>query len=788
MSNKFIILKPLSTGETLIIFLLYSSPGMNPLTGTDFLPIFETINKICFGVAANPIGNTVIMTGIKKIPLTYRIDRINYSQTGNFYKTSNIEIGFKGIYPEILQPTPMDIFQILYTQMSFNMIENLVDIYDVCTLPEKRGTGTTRLILQNIIEFLLIDNPKGRFSLGVKFDNPDYEKAAALYLKSGFGNPKTSRRLNFGDFFTFPFLKLELTKDKMPYAIEYFKNNLKIALEIRDTYNVLSREYITDIVITKETDDYLQTLLKKDNETGSGFILLPYIPGVVPDPTTGKLTLGNGVVLSFDGKVTGITAFTLIDAFQVSTDNKIIIPNIREQPDGTVILRNKYILNKDGKISSKTTLSDEEISKLPIVNMFIHNTIIKVYKPTNLKKMEDEDEIIFEDPDGQELTAIRKIPDYSFVTVTGDIIFPNGIILKPNGTFILTDGKTTRSYDYEPLKYKMTYVCTYEKLTKGDDFYANPPDVPIYIHTHPDICLATRNCLYAWPSFGDWFHDMLNVKKFNRPQLSIVYSSDGYYLQQPTSYFKKIIDNLDSSMPYFYCAQFTFFMILLISAFLEYSRSTQYQTSIELYISQLNRITPRILIERYIYILNLIKNDQTINLEYVSILMKEYEKHYIKFIGNSTSPIFTPAMFFNISNTITALNNYTGDVSSIVKVINDPELQGYLVYLEAEFIKMEVYNETLFIVNIVDDFVNRPSPIATSFEYYNQINSQRIQDVSFEMNDENFEGGFSPIPVKVRIDALKELADRQNIFVAGNQCDPNFYLDQMNATKLNILN
>lgn len=781
MSNKFIILKPLKTGETLIIFLLYSSPGMNPLTGTDFLPIFETINKICFGVVANPSGNTVVMTSIKKIPLTYKLDRVNYLQIGNFYKTSNIEIGFRGIFPEIAQPTSADLFKILHTQMSFNMSGNLVDIYDVCTLPEKRGTGTTRLIFQNIIEFLLIDNPKGRFSLGVKFDNPDYEKAAALYLKSGFGNPKTSRRLNFGDFFTFPFLKLELTKDKMPYAIEYFQDNLRKAREIRDTYNTLSQEYITDIVITKETDDYLQTLLQRDNETGSGFILLPYIPGVVPDTTTGKLTLGNGVVLTFDGKVTGITALSLIRAFQVSTDNKIIIPDIRQQTDGTLILRNKDVLNPDGRISSKTTLSDEEIDKLPIVNMFIHNTTIKVYKPTNTEQMNIEGQILLEDPDNNELTAIRKLPDYSFATITGDIIFPNGVILKPNGTFILTDGSTVRTYEYEPLKYKLTYVCTYEKLTRGGDFYANPPKVPIYIHTHPDICLAKYNCLYAWPSFGDWFNDMINVKRFNRPQLSIVYSTDGYYLQQPTEYFKKIIDNLDRSKPYFDVAQFTFFAILLISAFLEYSRKSQYQSSIELYISQLNRLTPRILIERYIYILNLIKNDSTINLGYVSALIKDYEPNYREFYDNS---LFLP---FNISHTITGLSIH--NVDYIVGIIDSPVLEGYLLDLQTNFLKLGVYNESLFIVNVVDDFVNDPSTTKASFEYYNPINSKRIQDVSFQMDDEEFEGGFSPINVKLRIDAAKARVNSENIFVTGDQCDSNFYRDHPeHATKVNILN
>lgn len=166
---------------------------------------------------------------------------------------------------------------------------NLHDIYGVCSIPSIRRKKF-KLIRENseVFEFKpaqylfnftldILGNiiPNAELSLGIQLTNQDFPAALRVYTRGGFSNPTLSRTLNIPtSVFPFPILKLSTNIQKINYNRLNHDEATKKAETIKELYDVKFRsKFITEIVIRKSLNDYIQTHLARSYENGMSFIL-----------------------------------------------------------------------------------------------------------------------------------------------------------------------------------------------------------------------------------------------------------------------------------------------------------------------------------------------------------------------------------------------------------------------------------------------------------------------------------------------------------------------------------
>ena len=172
------------------------------------------------------------------------------------------------------------------------------DIYSVCTSKKFRGIGEnnlkrvlkytkldrttvtssfTQVLFNFILDTVCSEYPNGVFSLGVLFDNPYFEAAVKLYLRSGFGMPSISRNLNIAAYPN-PLLKLEARCGFFESQRELWEENFEKALNFKKTYYQRYLGETIEITISRRLNRYLTSLLSLNTETAGGFTLSPVIP------------------------------------------------------------------------------------------------------------------------------------------------------------------------------------------------------------------------------------------------------------------------------------------------------------------------------------------------------------------------------------------------------------------------------------------------------------------------------------------------------------------------------
>jgi hypothetical protein len=171
-----------------------------------------------------------------------------------------------------------------------------MDIYSVCTSKEYRSVGPqkeirkftyldqhsgaevkasiSQLLFTFAIDVMLVENPEKTISLGVLFTNPYFDAAVKLYTRAGFANPKFSKNLNIRQA-PVPILKLETNEiiRKTSITPERSDDNFRRAYALKKKFNENYRDLVIQIVISKQFNDHITSLLTLSTETGAGLFL-----------------------------------------------------------------------------------------------------------------------------------------------------------------------------------------------------------------------------------------------------------------------------------------------------------------------------------------------------------------------------------------------------------------------------------------------------------------------------------------------------------------------------------
>jgi hypothetical protein len=176
--------------------------------------------------------------------------RFSHVLTGMYSSTDFVSFDFKEFDITKLPEEQLD--EILrYGQFGFSVLSSpdgsMHDIYSVCSSRSIRKVtpkffdsvfrlntlSTTQLLFNGAIDLFAGLFPATRFSLGVLFDNPDYEAAVKVYTRAGFTNPQQESSLDMPSLMGIPiFLKLSTSaatyKQDRSDAVINFRKALRI--------------------------------------------------------------------------------------------------------------------------------------------------------------------------------------------------------------------------------------------------------------------------------------------------------------------------------------------------------------------------------------------------------------------------------------------------------------------------------------------------------------------------------------------------------------------------------
>ena len=154
-----------------------------------------------------------------------------------------------------------------------------MDIYNLCTSKAYRSIGPqkeirkftyldqhsgaevkasiSQLLFTFAIDVMLIENPGETISLGVLFTNPYFDVAVKLYTRAGFANPKFSNEI---------IRKTSINPERSD-------DNFRRADALKKKFNENYRDLVIQIVISKQFNDHITSLLALSTETAAGLLL-----------------------------------------------------------------------------------------------------------------------------------------------------------------------------------------------------------------------------------------------------------------------------------------------------------------------------------------------------------------------------------------------------------------------------------------------------------------------------------------------------------------------------------
>jgi len=174
--------------------------------------------------------------------------------TGMYSTADFVSFDFKE--HDIMKLTEQQLDALLkYGQFGFSVLSSpdgsMHDIYSVCSsrgirkvtpkffdnVFRENTLSTTQLLFNGAIDVLAGLFPATRFSLGVLFDNPDYEAAVKVYTRAGFTNPQQESSLDMPSLMNIPiFLKLSTSAATYKQDRANATVNFRKALRIRKNF------------------------------------------------------------------------------------------------------------------------------------------------------------------------------------------------------------------------------------------------------------------------------------------------------------------------------------------------------------------------------------------------------------------------------------------------------------------------------------------------------------------------------------------------------------------------
>lgn len=298
-------------------------------------------------------------------------------------------------------------------------------------------------------------------------------------------------------------------------------------------------------------------------------------------------------------------------------------------------------------------------------------------------------------------------------------------------------------------EYDLQYICEYELKNPDNkpNFEAEPPIVPIYYHTHPDVCNIKFGCLHSWPSSEDFNADFFRTIYFGNnkiPTLSLVCSREGLYFQQHSSFFMKLISGLQQQDNRNVIALIMFYVIYIHGPRLGRLReqATQVYENVLYdatlyYVNEINNINIQNMLEYMNDKLPILLNDMSFINTLSSISLGPFSLIF-PLSGNDYLVTFLNTILNANRNPTTiknALQDFLNNFNSYIKQVN-----GYLTNLKEKdynlgllvpmrtTLKPEL--EYIFISTFLDDFIRNPNTDKAVFAYYNYNGFYRIEQTS----------------------------------------------------------
>ena len=368
------------------------------------------------------------------------------------------------------------------------------------------------------------------------------------------------------------------------------------------------------------------------------------------------------------------------------------------------------------KLDSDCYVVSENISVIDNVKLIEDKEIIE-RDFEKLKWIEDQFNKYIAQPYIVELFISRTLDDYLKKMLKRPV--------ETSGSFLIKKSFTG--------KYYLSFVC--DSLNDGTNanVYIKYRS-PITMHTHPDICLKINNCVYAWPSGGDWDSDFYTIIKYVSHNLApcfIVYSPDGYYISQPTEFLYKLIQHGDTEI-----IKFIYLSILLIVGEFEGFRVSgppiDSINAIYFYVNTLNLINVQFLIERTKILLVKLKtqidNNNNMATYFIDILQsyKDRKSGFLQNYGLTTS------MASDLYYLTDPINYEPKNIPATYKFLDDAIKNNggqWLNYVESQFNSKDI-KEPLLVCNFNNELNKDPSKLETSFYFYNYTFGVNIQDNS----------------------------------------------------------
>jgi ribosomal protein S18 acetylase RimI-like enzyme len=151
-----------------------------------------------------------------------------------------------------------DLYKDILGFLTVELYKDHAEVYNVCTAKASRGKG----IMTKIFESMLVEIPKEKIWLGIKLDNPMFEKVLRLYVSVGFKVSGIQHITPSNIIPNFAFLSLDFTKGT---SIMQQQDEIYVEVEkgtrMRDEYKnggkCTINTYIKPELITDIQDKYM---------------------------------------------------------------------------------------------------------------------------------------------------------------------------------------------------------------------------------------------------------------------------------------------------------------------------------------------------------------------------------------------------------------------------------------------------------------------------------------------------------------------------------------------------
>lgn len=270
--------------------------------------------------------------------------------------------------------------------------DNIIEIYDVCTLQTERKKG----IMSRIFDVVINNYQNKEIWLGIDLENTYWDQVLSFYLNKGFEFPVLTKNTG-GGFKILPFTVLGLTK-KMERSNLSKSELTNLANKLREKYFNSLKNCTTRLFISLEVTNKLKEYLTKDVEYGGKLLNQGFFKG------SDSLSYAN-IVYPLSSEIKGDSNNYIVDLRFESNISFHTHPEICYErhncfigwPSGedfATMIHNfinfnwlkHYVVTKEGIYSLQLDVDFQNILlKIPISDSeIIYNVVLNKYKKLNI--------------------------------------------------------------------------------------------------------------------------------------------------------------------------------------------------------------------------------------------------------------------------------------------------------------------------------------------------------------------------------------------------------------------